>query len=33
VLTVFRLIEVIPCFDDEMEALESFQPRDFFTTP
>jgi anti-anti-sigma factor len=33
VLTVFRLIEVIPCFDDETEALESFEPRDFFTTP
>jgi anti-anti-sigma factor len=33
VLTVFRLIDVIPCFNDETEALESFQPQDFFTTP
>jgi stage II sporulation protein AA (anti-sigma F factor antagonist) len=33
VLTLFRLIEVIPCFDDETEALESFQPRDFYATP
>jgi anti-anti-sigma factor len=33
VLTVFRLIGVIPCFNDETEALESFQPRDFFATP
>jgi anti-anti-sigma factor len=33
VLTVFRLLEVIPCFDDETEALESFEPRDFFATP
>jgi len=24
VLTVFRLIDVVPCFDDETEALESF---------
>jgi anti-sigma B factor antagonist len=33
VLTVFRLIDVIPCFDDETEALNSFQPRDSFATP
>ena len=33
VLTVFRFLEVIPCFDDETEALESFEPRDFFATP
>jgi anti-anti-sigma factor len=33
VLTVFRLLEVIPCFDDETEALESFEPRDFFAAP
>jgi anti-anti-sigma factor len=33
VLTVFRLLEVIPCFDDETEALESFEPRDFVATP
>ena len=32
VLTVFRLIEVIPCFDDETEALESFQARDLLAT-
>jgi anti-anti-sigma factor len=32
-LTVFRLIDVIPCFEDETEALESFQPRHFFATP
>jgi len=32
-LSVFRLIDVIPCFEDETEALERFQPRDFFATP
>jgi len=32
VLTVFRLIDVIPCFDDETEALESFQARDLLAT-
>jgi anti-anti-sigma factor len=33
VLTVFRLVEVIPCFDDETEAVESFQLRNFFAAP
>lgn len=33
VLTVFRLIDVIPCFDDETKALESFQPRNFVAKP
>jgi anti-anti-sigma factor len=32
-LTVFRLIDVIRCFEDETEALESLQPRNFFATP
>ena len=32
-LTVFRLIDAFPCFEDETEALESFQPRHFFATP
>jgi anti-anti-sigma factor len=33
VLRVFRLIDVIPCFDDETEALKSFQSRGFVATP
>jgi len=31
VLRVFRLIDVIPCFDDETEALKSFQSRNSLT--
>lgn len=33
VLKVFRLLDVIPSFEDETEALESFRPRGFFVTP
>ena len=32
VLKVFRLLDVIPSFEDEAEALESFRPRRFFVT-
>jgi anti-anti-sigma factor len=32
VLTVFRLLDVVPSFEDEIEALASFRPRCFFTT-
>jgi anti-anti-sigma factor len=31
-LTIFRLKDAIPCFEDETEALESFQPRNAFAT-
>jgi len=30
VLTMFRLLEFIPSFEDEMEALESFRPQGLF---
>ena len=30
VLKVFRLLDVIPSFEDETEALESFRPRGIF---
>jgi len=30
VLTVFRLLEVIPSFDNETQALASFEPRGYF---
>jgi hypothetical protein len=33
VLTVFRLLHVIPGFEDEAAAVESFQPRSYFATP
>jgi anti-anti-sigma factor len=33
VLKVLRLVDVIPSFEDETEALESFRPRGFFVTP
>ena len=33
VLRVFRILEVIPNFENEIEALESFQPQDFLATP
>jgi anti-sigma B factor antagonist len=29
VLRLFRLIEIIPCFNDETEALASFQPKGY----
>ena len=32
VLKVFRLLEVIPSFDDETEALNSFRPGGIFAT-
>jgi anti-sigma B factor antagonist len=32
VLTMFRLLELIPCFDDEVAALESFRPQGLFAT-
>jgi anti-sigma B factor antagonist len=32
VLTMFRLLELIPCFEDEIEALESFRPQGLFAT-
>lgn len=32
-LTVFRLINLIPRFEDETEAVESFQSRNSFATP
>ena len=32
VLRVFRLLDVIPSFEDEIEALASFRPRGFFAT-
>jgi anti-anti-sigma factor len=33
VLTVFRLLDVIPSFEDETNALASFQPRACSATP
>jgi anti-anti-sigma factor len=33
VLRVFRLLDVIPSFEDEAQALESFQPRSYYATP
>jgi anti-anti-sigma factor len=33
VLKVFRLLDVIPSFDHETEALDSFRPRGYFTVP
>jgi anti-sigma B factor antagonist len=33
VLSVFRLLDVIPSFEDETEAVESFRPRSHFATP
>jgi anti-sigma B factor antagonist len=33
VLTVFRLLDVIPSFEDEIEALASFRPRGFSQRP
>ena len=33
VLTVFRLLEIIPSFEDEIEALESFRPQSLFAAP
>ena len=32
VLRVFRLLDVIPSFEEEIEALGSFQPRGFFAS-
>jgi anti-anti-sigma factor len=32
VLTVFRLLEVIPSFEDEADAVESFLPQSYFAT-
>jgi len=32
VLTVLHLIEIIPSFQDEAEALASFRPRGYFAT-
>lgn len=33
VLTVVRLLEVIPSFENEAQALASFGPRGYFATP
>jgi len=33
VLTVLRLLEIIPSFDDESVALASFQPRGYVAKP
>ena len=33
VLTVFRLLDVIPSFEDEANAVESFSPQSYFATP
>jgi len=33
VLTVFRLLDVIPSFEDEIQALESFRPQSLFAAP
>ena len=33
VLTVFRLQDVIPGFEDETQALASFRPRGYFAKP
>ena len=33
VLTVFRLLDTIPSFEDEVQALASFQPLGYFAKP
>lgn len=33
VLKVFRLLDIIPSFDDEIEALENFRARGMFAIP
>ena len=33
VLKVFRLLDVIPTYEDEADAVESFQRRSYFATP
>jgi len=33
VLTVFRLLDTIPSFDDEAQALASFRPLSYFAKP
>jgi hypothetical protein len=33
VLTVFRLLDTIPSFEDEAEALASFRPRGYSAKP
>jgi anti-anti-sigma factor len=33
VLTVFRLLDVIPSFEVEADAVRSFQPQSYFATP
>jgi anti-anti-sigma factor len=33
VLRVFKLLDVIPNFEDEADAVESFQPRSHFAAP
>jgi anti-anti-sigma factor len=33
VMKVFRLLDVIPSFEHETDALESFRPRGYFATP
>jgi anti-anti-sigma factor len=33
VLKVFRLLDVIPSFEHEADALDSFRPRAYFATP
>jgi hypothetical protein len=32
VLTVFRLLDIIPSFEDEKDALKSFRPQGGFAT-
>ena len=33
VLTVFRLLDTIPSFEDEAQALASFRPQSYFAQP
>jgi anti-anti-sigma factor len=33
VLTVFRLLDTIPSFEDENQALASFRPQSYFARP
>ena len=33
VLTVLHLLDIIPCFEDEAEALASFSPRPYVARP
>ncbi len=33
VLTVFRLLDAIPSFEDEAQALASFRPQSYFARP